>query len=138
MYTIEILNKDINKENQNLILSVRFTDGNTTFERKYNFDPKIKDEEILQKIKIEVERLGLAEAQKNKINLGIVDLTGVNSAGTINTLTAEREEWITNFLRLERASKLVALGVFKETDAEYTELLNKVVATRKPGFLSYL
>lgn len=111
MWNAEILNKDVDVINQTVVVLVRFTTTGKAFDKKIGFGPTVTLADVKRRIKQEIERLQTAETSDDAIAIGVVDLTGVTSQEVVEQVELDKQAWFRDFERLQKAQKLVDLGV---------------------------
>lgn len=111
MYTANIINRDVDKLNQNVVILVRFTEDADTFDKKFNFSPGITLDDIKRRIKQEIDRLEAVKTASNLVTNGDIDLTGITGETTQTQADLDRAAWVEDWNKLMSAQRLLDHGV---------------------------
>ncbi len=134
MWTADILKKDIDVINQQLILLVRFTTTDRAFDKKFSFSPDVTETEWKRRIKSEIERLEKADTVT--VVTGTVDLTGINTGDTRTQDQKDRDLWLErNELRKRVERDGIAMGYIADTAPKYVALKNWLTTNFKPEYI---
>ena len=138
MYTASILGKSHSRENEQITVTVQFTEGASSFVKDFRFGADYTDEELKRRIKKVVNDLETAKTKVAAITEGAVDLTGVVQSGQTQ---AEKDEaqWFRQVNRLRAFQELKTLGGMPPAwQADVDALAAKVQTDAKKTYLNNL
>lgn len=134
MYTVNILNKELDKVNQRLYVLTEFLkDGVKSFERAFSFAPNATLDDVKRTIKMYVAELEQADTNVTSIAVGAVDYATAPDMGT----TAQNT-WYKNYSTLKQVQELITLGVFTGNEPKIVALRDKVKADFKPEYINLI
>ena len=134
MYTVNILNKELDKANQRLYVLTEFLkDGVKSFERAFSFAPNATLEDIKRTLNDYVAELESADTNVVSIPTGAIDYT----TAVPRTDPAERA-WHDNYEKLKRVQELVTLGVLTGNEAKVVALRDKVKADFRAEYIKLI
>jgi len=134
MYTVKILNKSIQRSAKRIVVNVEFSKNGVTHTEEFSFGLGITLEQINRTIKNYVTALELTESTVDNVEVGNLDLSLISDTQTQQEI--EKSEWFSDFGKLERANKLVSLGVLTGTEVPFVNLKTKVKNNFKPIYLA--
>lgn len=135
MWSANIIKKDIDVINQAIIILVRFSATDKSFDKKLVFGATITLEEVKRRIKQEITRLEQAEDNADILE-GAVDLTGVTTDIPQTQAELDKQEWFRDFERLKKVQELINLSVLTGNEAAVTTLKNKVTTNFKAAYIA--
>jgi len=132
MYTATKLGGTVDRQTRQIIVTVRFADGESQFDRDFKFGLNTTVEEQ----KLLVKRF-LDDLNKPTVSFadGEVDFTGVVES-TPTQAELDKQEWFRDFNRLERVQILIDLTVLTGNETAVTNLRNKVKTNFKPAYIA--
>lgn len=132
MYTATKLGEALDRQKQRLIVTVRFTEGEHTFDKDFPFALTATLDEIKRVIKNFLDQINTAPVTPAD---GALDLSGV--ADPVPTAAElAKQEWFRDFARLERVAKLIELGVLMGNETPVVNLRDKVRTNFKPAYVA--
>lgn len=134
MWNATIINKEILKERAQIVLTVRFSDGNASHDKFMYFAATVTEEAVKRAIKEEIERL--TAAASNTITTGSVDLTGVVVKPEPTQAELDKQEWFRDWGRLQNVQLLISHGVLTGTEKPVTDLRTKVATNFKAVYIN--
>lgn len=138
MYTAKITGKSVDKQTRQVFIDVAYhkdAGAVPAATEKITVSLGTALEDIKRAIKTSIIRLEANDTNFDLITIGDVDLTGVRDVTT--TAEKEKDAWFRDFDRLERVSKLNALGGMPaawQTDLD--ALKAKVQANAKKAYIA--
>lgn len=134
MWTANLLQKDIDVINQQLVLLVRFTNTDRAFDKKFNFSPDVTEAEWKRRLKLEIERLEKADTVT--VATGTVDLVAVNTGDTRTQAEKDKDLWVErNELRKRVEKDGIAMGYIADTAPKYVALKTWLTTNFKPEYI---
>lgn len=133
MYKAKITSSSIQRGKNRIAIDVEFSQGKEIFSEKIFFGIDASEKEIKEKIKKFAEKLDAAKKEVVKIKNGDVDFSKI-----VKEVEKDEEKWFKKYYRLEKAQRLVDLGVIKAVAPVFVNLQDAVKTGFKKSYLNNL
>jgi len=134
MYTTKINEKKIIKPQNIILITVEFSNGVDVFENVFRFGFSVTYDEVKKRINEFLREIEQSNLTLESISLGQLDLSGITPV--LTQAEREKEQWFSDLGKLERATKLIGLGVLIGTETGFVNLKTKVKNNFKPVYLT--
>lgn len=135
MYTPNITAKSFDKDQNQILLTVDFSDGTNTVTRQMRFGGDFTFDAIKRNLKLVASMLDAGATNVATISTGEIDLTTVsNETRTAQEIAAA--DWLRNFERLQKVQVLVDLGILTGNETAVVNLRNKLSTDFKPAYIN--
>lgn len=134
MYTTKIIEKSIQRSAKRITVKVEFTKDNISHTEDFTFSLGTTIEQMKRTIGNYVSSLESSESIVDNILLGRLDTSLPPSISEQQEV--ERNQWFSDFGKLERANKLVSMGILTGNETPYVNLKTKVKNNFKASYLT--
>ena len=134
MYTIKILDKSIQRSAKRVTVKVGFVKDNISHEDEFSFSLGTTIEQIERTISNYVLSLESSESIVDNIPLGDLNLSRAPSVD--EKQEAQRNQWFSDLEKLERANKLISMGIIEGNEIPFVNLKTKVKNNFKAVYLT--
>lgn len=136
MFTATKLGDSINKQTRRRVVTVRFSDGESEFEKDFSFNVEMTEMEMKKVVKQYLDELNYVAPV---IADGVIDVSDVQEEPvTPEPTPAElaKTQFDADVAKLEQIKKYIDLGVLTGNEAPVVALRNKVKADFKPAYIA--
>lgn len=125
----------VKKEKGQVVIRIKYTNGEESFTEDI-ITRFANSTWLQQQVRERVKALTASYAFADGLSPN--DTVDVSDASSPAPAQVEQEAWLTDFGRLQRAQKLVDLGVIQASNAKFQALLNKVKTGIKPEYIDII
>ena len=132
MFTATKLGESTNRQTGRRTVTVRFSDGNSEFDKDFSFAIKTPIEEMKKTVKRELDVLN------EDVEPITGSITDVPDEVPVEPTAAElaKTEWEANLAKLKQIQELIDLGVLTGNETPVKNLQAKVKADFKQGYIN--
>jgi len=130
MYTSTKLGDTVDKQKRRRIVTVQFSNGESTFDKDFTF---FIDEDVLSIKKVIKDYLEDINSSSPAISDGEIDFSDIPTP-TVDELA--RTQWNADLAKLKEVQELIDLGVLDGTETPVVNLRNKVKDDFKPAYIA--
>lgn len=131
MFTATKLGDSVDKQKRRRTVTVRFTNGESTFEKDFQFSIEESVEKMKKKVR---EYLDEINAEPEEITGDIADYTPPEEPKKTKA-ELDKEAWDADWAKLSEIQPYIEAGVFTGAEPKIVALKNKVRDGFKPAYL---